>query len=157
MVADRLFVCLIAVLAVQLLLLCGGGCEASEEEQARYVKKGKVKPRRGKSSPSVKMTVPNSFFDESIGRDWKAPAQLDPSLVRAMDRRRGGWKDVAWAQFGEDMWLVEKYFYGMKNGVVIESGALDGVLYSNSNVFESYLNWTAILIGMRRMHALCVE
>jgi hypothetical protein len=120
---------------------------ASEEEQARYVKKGKVKPRKNnKGSPSVKITIPNSFFDESIGRDWKSPAQLDPALVRTMNRRRG-WKDVAWAQYGEDMWLVEKYFYGMKNGVVIESGALDGVLYSNSNVFEAYLNWTAILIG----------
>jgi hypothetical protein len=133
------------VLTLGALLFAGS--QASEGEQARYVKRGKVKPRKNnKSSPSVRMTVPNSFFDESIGRDWKSPAQLDPTLVRAMNRRRS-WKDVAWAQYGEDMWLVEKYFYGMKNGVVIESGALDGVLYSNSNVFETYLNWTAILIG----------
>ncbi len=33
---------------------------------------------------------------------------------------------------------------GMKNGVIMESGALNGVLFSNSLMFEQFANWTSI-------------
>ena len=53
------------------------------------------------------------------------------------------------AQFKEDIVLYEKYFFGMKNGVIMESGALDGDLYSTSFMFEKHFNWKAIHIGAR--------
>lgn len=44
----------------------------------------------------------------------------------------------------EDVWLYENWFYGMTNGVIMESGALNGVLFSNSLMFEAFANWTSI-------------
>ncbi len=32
----------------------------------------------------------------------------------------------------------------MKNGLIMESGALNGVLFSNSLMFEQFANWTSI-------------
>ena len=44
------------------------------------------------------------------------------------------------------MFLYENYFFGMKNGIVVESGALDGVYLSNSYFFEKNLEWFSVLI-----------
>ena len=44
-----------------------------------------------------------------------------------------------------DVYMYEKWFYGMENGVIVESG-VDGVLFSNSYLFERFLRWTSILI-----------
>ena len=52
------------------------------------------------------------------------------------------------AQFKEDIVVYEQYFYGMKNGVILESGALDGLLYSTSYMFEKHFDWKAIHIGI---------
>jgi hypothetical protein len=52
------------------------------------------------------------------------------------------------AQFKEDITLYEQYFYGMKNGIIMESGALDGDLYSTSYMFEKHFDWKAIHIGV---------
>ena len=123
------------------------GAFSAEVEQAKYVKRGKLKPRPGglKNSRSVQMTFPNSHFGSDV--DWRAPGAFE-SATQSRIRQKKNWKDVSWSQHDEDMWLMNNWFYGVKNGVIIESGALDGILYSNSNLFESFLNWTAILVGM---------
>ena len=51
------------------------------------------------------------------------------------------------AQFKEDIVMYEKYFFGKKNGVIMESGALDGDLYSTSYMFEKHFDWKSIHIG----------
>jgi FkbM family methyltransferase len=51
-----------------------------------------------------------------------------------------------YSQCGEDEFLNDNYFKNKKNGVYIELGALDGVLYSNTKFFEDQLNWKGILI-----------
>lgn len=56
------------------------------------------------------------------------------------------WLGYVRAQDQEDLWMYENWFYGMQHGIVIESGALDGDLFSNSHFFETYLNWTAIQV-----------
>ena len=119
---------------------------ASEVEQSRYVKRGKLKARAGglKNSRLVQMTFPNSHFGSDV--DWRAPGVYDAEVAELISKKRN-WKDVAWSQHDEDMWLLNNWFYGVSNGVVIESGALDGILFSNSNLFEKYLNWTSILVG----------
>lgn len=53
---------------------------------------------------------------------------------------------VYYSQCQEDIFLNENYFKNKKNGVYIELGALDGVLFSNTKFFEDTLNWTGILI-----------
>ncbi|RYH29803.1 hypothetical protein EON65_07265 [archaeon] len=86
------------------------------------------------------------FNPNEPNRLWRRAAAYSPEFeaVSTADR---GYLDVTRAQDQEDVWLYENWFYGMKNGVIMESGALDGVLYSNSLMFESFANWTAIHVG----------
>ena len=51
-----------------------------------------------------------------------------------------------YSQSQEDMFLNQCIFKNKQNGVYIELGALDGVLYSNTKFFEDSLNWKGILI-----------
>lgn len=51
-----------------------------------------------------------------------------------------------YSQCGEDIFLNHNFFKNKRNGVYIELGALDGVLYSNTKFFEDVLGWTGILI-----------
>jgi FkbM family methyltransferase len=51
-----------------------------------------------------------------------------------------------YSQSGEDKHLNDTIFKNKRNGVYIELGALDGVLYSNTKFFEDQLGWTGILI-----------
>jgi len=53
---------------------------------------------------------------------------------------------VSHSQHQEDVWLYENWFFGMTNGVVLESGALDGDTYSNSYMFRLALDWHAVHI-----------
>lgn len=53
---------------------------------------------------------------------------------------------IFFSQCGEDKFLLENYFKNKKNGVFIELGALDGILYSNTKLFEDHLDWSGILI-----------
>jgi FkbM family methyltransferase len=51
-----------------------------------------------------------------------------------------------YSQCQEDIFLNEHIFKNKQNGIYIELGALDGVLYSNTKFFEDTLNWSGILI-----------
>jgi len=51
-----------------------------------------------------------------------------------------------YSQCQEDIFLNQNIFKNKQNGVYIELGALDGVLYSNTKFFEDSLNWKGILI-----------
>ena len=44
-----------------------------------------------------------------------------------------------YSQCGEDAFLNNNFFKNKKNGVYVELGALDGVLYSNTKIFSRYL------------------
>ena len=50
------------------------------------------------------------------------------------------------SQGGEDMTLVNYFFKDFVNGTFLELGALDGVKYSNSHMFETRLKWHGVLI-----------
>lgn len=51
-----------------------------------------------------------------------------------------------YSQCEEDSFLNNTFFKNKRNGVYIELGALDGVLFSNTKFYEDTLNWTGILI-----------
>jgi hypothetical protein len=55
--------------------------------------------------------------------------------------------DLSRAQDREDIWIYENWFYGMEHGVILESGALDGVKYSTSHMFEKFASWRPLHIG----------
>lgn len=44
---------------------------------------------------------------------------------------------------GEDVYAFEHFFYQQRGGVFLEMGALDGFTYSNTLMFEHYLDWCA--------------
>lgn len=50
------------------------------------------------------------------------------------------------SQSNEDRQFYEKYFKNKLNGIYVELGALDGIKYSNTFLFENYLGWSGILI-----------
>ena len=50
------------------------------------------------------------------------------------------------AQFYEDSFLYNNYFYGVTNGVIVESGACEGLRFSTSFAFQKLLAWTAVHI-----------
>lgn len=54
--------------------------------------------------------------------------------------------NVMFSQEFEDMFLNKYIFKNKKNGVYIELGALDGVIFSNTKFYETFLDWTGVLI-----------
>ena len=97
----------------------------------------------GQMLKALEINYPLSFFDGKETRDWRAPAVYSPELVASSSKDRG-WTEWSQAQDQEDVWLYENYFYGFKDGVIMESGALNGLLFSNSFMFEKFANWTCI-------------
>jgi hypothetical protein len=55
-------------------------------------------------------------------------------------------KPKFYSQFGEDKFLLEKYFKDQRNGFYLELGALDGIEFSNTKYFQDALDWTGVLI-----------
>lgn len=85
-------------------------------------------------------TVPAWVF----GRDRDARSFPPPPVPREpqappiddMENRVG--------QHGTDIYAYETFFYNMRGGVILESGALDGKYLSMSWYFEKALGWRAI-------------
>ena len=101
----------------------------------------------GQMIKALEINYPLNFFDGSMGSaDWRSPAVYSPSLVTSSEAQRT-WGEWSQAQDQEDVWLYENYFYGMERGVIMESGALNGLLFSNSFMFEKFANWTCIHVG----------
>ena len=51
------------------------------------------------------------------------------------------------AQDMEDIWIFENWFYGLKQGVILESGALDGHYFSTSFFFERTLKYVIVIVA----------
>lgn len=48
------------------------------------------------------------------------------------------------AQYGEDGFVYREFFYGFEGGIVVESGALDGLEFSTSWGFEKSAHWRSV-------------
>ena len=101
---------------------------------------------RDQISKALAINYPLSIFETTTTEDWRSPARYSADLVNSADGKTP-WKDLSQAQDQEDVWLYENWFYGMEKGVIMESGALNGILFSNSFMFEQFANWTAIHVG----------
>jgi hypothetical protein len=55
------------------------------------------------------------------------------------------YKGISKALQGEDIFLYETFFYN-KRGVILESGALDGIRFSTTYLFQKLMNWKCIHI-----------
>jgi hypothetical protein len=94
--------------------------------------------------PSLRVHYPYNFFSPSGNKNWrKQKAIYNESLAQSPIH----YKNVSRAQDHEDIWLYENWFYGFEHGIIMESGALDGIQHSTSLFFENVLKWTSIHIG----------
>lgn len=50
------------------------------------------------------------------------------------------------SQTGQDKYLNDNFFHGMRNGVFVDIGAYDGKFISNTYYYEQELGWTGICI-----------
>lgn len=122
----------------------GGGLRGGRKRQPRRAIAGRDPTiKENLFPPALTIHYPLHFFSPDYKDDWRAPAVYSAELVAASEKDRT-WSDFSQGQDQEDVWLYENWFYGMKNGVIMESGALNGLLFSNSFMFENFANWTAI-------------
>lgn len=106
----------------------------------------KNRDNSGRLFNSLSIYYPLSIFDPTSTKDWRAPGVYSEELA-ALSSSEKHYVDVSRAQDQEDVWLYENWFYGVKDGIIMESGALDGLLFSNSFMFEVFANWTALHVG----------
>lgn len=96
---------------------------------------------------SVPIFMPMSLFNESETgadvRDWKTGGGLYYSAELAA-LPNSTYNDIRRAQEGEDLYAYENWFFGMKRGTIMESGALNGVEFSTSMLFETFADWRTI-------------
>jgi hypothetical protein len=92
---------------------------------------------------SLRVHFPYNLFSPN-GKDMNAEkASYSESLAHS----NIDYSKISRAQDHEDVWLYENWFYGIESGVIMESGALDGIRYSTSFFFETFLRWSSIHIG----------
>lgn len=109
-------------------------------------------------TPSVPVYYPLTVIDaftSGVASDkmsWKQPGVYSAELAAKSSGKP--YKQVSSSQEQEDLWLYENWFYGMSNGVIMESGALDGVEYSVSHMFEKFANWNVIHVGKLKIKLL---
>lgn len=124
-------------------------CNAQNMRGARNAPKP-IKGRRRESGGSLfrSLTInyPLSMF-KLDAPDWRSKAAFSSELA-SLSSSEKPYLDIARAQDQEDVWIYENWFYGMKNGVIMESGALNGILFSTSFMFEHFANWSTIHVGM---------
>lgn len=61
------------------------------------------------------------------------------------------------SQWFEDTYLYNNYFYGITEGLIVESGAFDGLTFSTSFTFQKLLDWTAVHVeGKLNLHQCVV-
>ena len=144
----------IALLGSLLLVIClftflhGGLYRQIAPESPRSDKHStseneKVMSLTSKHASALTVNFPLHLFSANEPANWRTQAVYDASLAREHEQDKQ-WKSYSHAQDAEDLWLYENWFYGMKNGVILESGALDGQTFSTSYMFENKANWTSV-------------
>jgi FkbM family methyltransferase len=84
----------------------------------------------------------NIQFPRSIaGKDWRRRASYSDLLASEATQE---YASLTNAQDEEDVMLYENWFYGMKDGLLLESGACEGDRLSLGYLFEQFAKWTAI-------------
>jgi FkbM family methyltransferase len=80
-----------------------------------------------------------------IYKDWRyrrLAGGIRPLYFNNAELQRDGYS----SQCGQDKWLVEVVFGGMRNGVFVDIGAHDGVSFSNTYFLEKQLDWDGVAI-----------
>jgi FkbM family methyltransferase len=86
----------------------------------------------------ITVQYPSSIFTHPW--DWR---ETTPTFSSKLTKDTK-YLEIGKAQDREDLWIYENWFYGMTNGTILESGALNGIQYSTSSMFEKFASWLAI-------------
>ena len=142
------FSLLTAVVCIWIILCDNANGQQNQQQNLRRRQRRRPARIAQESFNSLTINYPMSVFTDYVdgAKDWKLPAYYSPELKQVSDFGKP-YTDYAHAQDQEDVWLYENWFYGMKEGVIMESGALDGKLFSTSYMFEKFSNWTALHVG----------
>jgi len=89
----------------------------------------------------LRINFPTSFHHD----EWNSLAKPDEALINC--KNRTVWQQYLRAQDSVDQWLYENFFFGMKEGLTLESGASDGWTLSSTSFFERYVSWRAVHVG----------
>lgn len=92
----------------------------------------------------IKAVVDKNYVENHLdgtGVEWRRSASRSDALAAIPFAQYSKLKK---AQHGEDLELYSKYFFGMENGLILESGAFDGVNVSTTYFFEKFAGWSAI-------------
>jgi len=138
---------LLSVFVLLLGFICSSNAQNKNTKAVRRQKQMLLRGREGDNRLFNALTVqyPLHFFKPE-SRDWRTPALYDSESLTAKESSgsSSNYLEISLAQDQEDVWIYENWFYGMRNGVIMESGALDGLLFSTSYMFEEFADWTAI-------------
>jgi hypothetical protein len=150
MMKETNWLLLLAIVALLQLQLYGQTLRGSQSDRRRS---GKRRERpddlssrdKGQLFSALSIMYPLDIFNADNPKDWRSPGEFSSSLADASLSKP--YLEISRAQDQEDVWLYENWFYGMQNGLIIESGALDGLLFSTSYMFETFANWSAVHVG----------
>jgi len=131
-----IFVALVVVVDAQNPNLRG------RKKNARQRMKDGGKMEEGQIVQALDIAYPLKFFAAENTDTWRSEARYSAELDEISND--GEYKKHTLAQDQEDIWLYENWFYGMKAGVIMESGALNGLTFSTSYMFETFADWTAL-------------
>jgi hypothetical protein len=73
-------------------------------------------------------------------------SECKSSLVHSEIPPPVGYEKHSKAQTKEDLYLYKNLFYQTTSGLILESGALDGVRFSSTYMLNRLFNWTSIHI-----------
>ena len=139
--------CLVALLPVKLYIRHQHSEIKSKSHVDTKIDTHSVPLIDGQSQPkhanALTINLPLRLFGTDDALNWRTRAVYGPRLAGAHEQDKS-WRALSHAQSAEDLWLYDNWFYGMKNGVIMESGALDGLQYSTSYMFENIANWTSV-------------
>lgn len=51
-----------------------------------------------------------------------------------------------YGQYHQDQYVYENFFKNKRNGIFVDVGAHDGILFSNTYFFEKFMGWTGVCI-----------
>ena len=91
--------------------------------------------------PLLKEIIEANLTQEQIMKHCNSNWFLHPSMAKQVKHE----KEQYFSQDKQDA-FVDSYFKQKRNGVFLEVGAADGLVYSNTLFFERSRNWTGLLI-----------
>jgi hypothetical protein len=88
------------------------------------------------NSSRIGIFIPISMLDDNNNASSSSSSSLSSLSYHTISR----------AQDKEDIYALENWYWDHHYGTILESGALNGIEFSTSLVFEKLLNWKAIHI-----------